>query len=95
MLRARATGPIGVRAGVRSRLRHLPYVAAFEAQAVMRATSSGDARGCRRDPMLNTGLAVLAVLAVLIARAVLKLVFLPFRILRGLFRRRPAAAGSP
>lgn len=44
--------------------------------------------------MLNTSLAVLAVLAVLIAQVVLKLVFLPFRILRGMFRRRPAAAGS-
>ncbi len=46
-------------------------------------------------PCSNTFLAVLAVLAVLLARAVLKLVFLPFRILRGLFRRRPAAGGSP
>ena len=45
--------------------------------------------------MLNTSLALLTVLAVLLARAVLKLVFLPFRIIRGLFRRRPAAAGSP
>ena len=45
--------------------------------------------------MLNTFLAVLAVLAVLLARAVLKLLFLPFRILRGLFRRHPAEAGSP
>ena len=45
--------------------------------------------------MLNTALAVVTVLAVLIVRAVLKLALLPFRILRGLFRRRPAAAGSP
>ncbi|WP_267361105.1 MULTISPECIES: hypothetical protein [unclassified Methylobacterium] len=44
--------------------------------------------------MLNTFLAVLAVLAVLLARAVLKLVFLPLRILRGMFRRCPVAAGS-
>lgn len=45
--------------------------------------------------MLNTALAVLAVLAVLLARAILKFVFLPLRILRGLFRRRPASASSP
>jgi hypothetical protein len=44
--------------------------------------------------MLNTALAILAVLAVLLVRAVLKLVLLPFRILRGLFRRRPSAPGS-
>ncbi len=44
--------------------------------------------------MLNTSPAVLAVPAALIAQAVLKHVFLPFRILRGMFRRRPAAAGS-
>lgn len=42
--------------------------------------------------MFNTALAVLAVLAVLLARAVLKLVFLPLRILRGLVRRRPREA---
>ncbi len=33
--------------------------------------------------MLNTALAILAVMAVLLVRAVLKLVLLPFRILRG------------
>ncbi len=44
--------------------------------------------------LLNTGLAVLTVVAVLAVRAVLKLLLLPFRILRGLFRRgaRPARA---
>ncbi|PXW66005.1 hypothetical protein BY998_102333 [Methylobacterium sp. B4] len=45
--------------------------------------------------MFNTVLAVLAVLAVLLARAVLKLVFLPLRLLRGVLRRRPTAAASP
>lgn len=44
--------------------------------------------------MLNTALAILAVMAVLLARAVLKLAFLPFRILRGLFRRRPSAPST-
>lgn len=44
--------------------------------------------------MLNTILAVFAVMAVLLARAVLKFVFLPFSILRGMLRRRPAE-GSP
>ncbi len=44
--------------------------------------------------MLNTALAILAVMAVLLARAVLKLAFLPFRILRGLLRRRPPAPSS-
>lgn len=83
-----------VRDGVRPRRRHLPHVAAIGAYAVLYATSSDDARGCRRDPMLNTSPAVLAVPAALIAQAVLKHVFLPFRILRGMFRRRPAAAGS-
>ncbi|MGU3536682.1 hypothetical protein [Methylobacterium sp. A54F] len=42
--------------------------------------------------MLNTLLAVFAVIAVLMARAVCKLLLLPFRTLRGLRRNRPAAA---
>ncbi|MGU3340756.1 hypothetical protein ACLBXJ_22300 [Methylobacterium mesophilicum] len=45
--------------------------------------------------MLNTVLAVVTVLAVLIVRAVVKLALSPFRILRGLFRRRPAASDFP
>jgi hypothetical protein len=42
--------------------------------------------------LLNTGLAVLTVVAVLAVRAVLKLLLLPFRLLRGLFRHRPKRA---
>lgn len=36
--------------------------------------------------MLNTLLALLAVLAVMLAHGIAKLILLPFRILRGLFR---------
>ncbi len=39
--------------------------------------------------MLNTILAVFAVLAVMAAHAAYKLVRLPFRLLRGLFRHNP------
>ncbi|MCJ2053884.1 hypothetical protein [Methylobacterium sp. J-070] len=47
--------------------------------------------------MLNTILALVAVLAVMIAHALYKLVRLPFRLLRGLFRRkaRPARLTTP
>lgn len=38
--------------------------------------------------MLNTLLALLAVVAVMAAHAVAKLVLLPFRLLRGLFRHK-------
>lgn len=42
--------------------------------------------------MLNTLLAVLAVLAVMTVHAVYKLVRLPFRLLRGLFRHKARPA---
>jgi hypothetical protein len=42
--------------------------------------------------MLNTLLAVLAVLAVMTAHAVYKLVRLPFRLIRGLFRHKARPA---
>ncbi|MGU3667924.1 hypothetical protein ACLBX9_27375 [Methylobacterium sp. A49B] len=44
--------------------------------------------------MLNTALALLAVLAVMTAHAIYRLIRLPFRLLRGLFRhtRKPARA---
>lgn len=40
--------------------------------------------------MLNTLLAVLAVVVVMLAHGVAKLVLLPFRALRGLFRHKAA-----
>lgn len=40
--------------------------------------------------MLNTILAVIAVLAVMAAHAVYKLLRLPFRLVRGLFRHKAA-----
>lgn len=42
--------------------------------------------------MLNTLLALLAVLAVMIAHAVYRLLRLPFRLLGGLFRHKSAPA---
>jgi hypothetical protein len=42
--------------------------------------------------LLNTLLALVAVLAVMIAHAVYKLVRLPFRLLRGLFRHKAPTA---
>ena len=42
--------------------------------------------------MLNTGLAVLTVLAVMAAHAVYKLLRLPFRLMRGLFRYKAKPA---
>ena len=42
--------------------------------------------------MLNTFLAILAVLTVMVAHALIKLVFLPFRAIRGLFRHTAAPA---
>ena len=42
--------------------------------------------------MLNTILALLAVLAVMAAHALYKLVCLPFRLLRGLFRHKAPPA---
>ena len=44
-----------------------------------------------RVTMVNTLLAVVTVIAVLAVRGVLKLLLLPFRVLRGLMRRRPRA----
>ena len=45
--------------------------------------------------MLNTILALLAVLAVMTAHAVYKLVRLPFRLVRGLFRHKAAPVRLP
>lgn len=45
--------------------------------------------------MLNTLLALVAVLAVMTAHAVYKLVRLPFRLLRGLFRHERKRAQLP
>ena len=42
--------------------------------------------------MLNTILALLAVLAVMTAHAIYKLLRLPFRLVRGLFRYNPKPA---
>jgi hypothetical protein len=42
--------------------------------------------------LLNTLLALVAVLAVMVAHAVYKLVRLPFRLLRGLFRHKARPA---
>ena len=42
--------------------------------------------------MVNTLLALLAVVAVMAAHGVYKLVLLPFRAVRALFRRRPLPA---
>ena len=57
------------------------------AQAARRVRAAGSTR------VLNTILALLAVLAVMTAHAVYKLVRLPFRLLRDLFRHkaRPAS----
>lgn len=41
---------------------------------------------------INTLLAVLAVVVVMVVHAVCKLLLMPFRILRGLFRHRPKRA---
>ncbi len=44
--------------------------------------------------MINSLMAVFTVFVVLLVRAVLKLPLLPFRILRGLWRRRTVSASA-